>query len=47
MLTVQYLNGEQESFDYSSSNVDKIKLWRIGLLSVSIKTLRPIKISVK
>ncbi|MGZ4857118.1 MAG: hypothetical protein ACXVZU_01995 [Methanobacteriaceae archaeon] len=26
MLKVQYLNGEQESFDISTPNVDKIKI---------------------
>jgi|GEM_PF-3537919 len=26
MLAVQYLNGEQETFDISTSNVDKIKV---------------------
>jgi hypothetical protein len=26
MLAVQYLNGEQERFDISTSNVDKIKI---------------------
>jgi hypothetical protein len=26
MLAVQYLNGEKETFDISTSNVDKIKI---------------------